>query len=112
MNLNERLEVLDESLALIKKRIVQTVTKKNTSFNSLQISPEQILKNVQFEYFKGEVVHMEEVMLLVSDSEDALEECKSLIILKDEQLKITKETNEILVNSLNALKPESEAVPA
>ncbi len=51
-------------------------------------------------------------MLLVSDSEDALEECKSLIILKDEQLKITKETNEILVNSLNALKPESEAVPA
>ena len=107
MDLNERLEALEESLTLVKKRIVKAVTGK---YNLLMINPEQILNNVKFEYFKGEVVHMKEIMLLVGDAEDALEECKTLITLKDEQLKITKETNQILVDSLNALKPE--AVPS
>ena len=111
MNLNERLEVAEESLALVKRYIVGIVTKKK-SLHILAV-PEKLLEEVQCKHFTADVSDMKNLMSFIGDSEEALEELKTLITLKDEQLKITIETNNILVNSLNAMKPENaEIAPA
>ena len=109
MNLKELFEKADESIRFLKRKIVTIVSGKPRVVFSL-ISPEQMLSNIEKEKFESSVMNMKELMLLAGDAEDALEEYKNQVELLEQQLVIVKETNSVLVSSMNAMKKEEIAV--
>lgn len=100
MNLDKLYEKADESISLLKKKIC-LITANQTGKPFIFVTPP--INKLGYDKFSCEVRHMQHLLLMAEDAENAVDDYKDQVELLEEQLKIVKETNIILNNSLNSM---------
>ena len=105
MDVEKCFDVAESSLSLIRRKIRSCFIGGRVALFDLRTTA-TIIKNLDPKDFECTPENLEELLLLVDDSEEALSECQDQVSLLNEQLKIVKETNSVLVDSMNALKKE------